>query len=269
MGSLKDSVKQLEKEKEVLIAKLDDLENRGRRKNIVLFGIPEHPNQDHEDCLKTVTDFLQHADVSEDDCSQIERCHQNCNLEAVPNSNQTMNVTIEHHATAVVACDSGYTSDSGITTELTCDNGTISPSPPTCSAICTVDSDCLNGGTCNTSASTCNCTSDFTGLNCETENCNLEAVPNSNQTMNVTVEHDATAVVACDSGYTSDSGITTELTCDNGTISPSPPTCSAICTTDIDCLNGGTCNTNTSTCNCTSDFTGLNCETKNCQKTVR
>ncbi|XP_041471621.1 mucin-4-like [Lytechinus variegatus] len=148
---------------------------------------------------------------------------ENCALEAVPNSNQTINATVEHDATAVVACDSGYTSGSGIiTTELTCDNGTFSPSPPTCSAICTVDSNCLNGGTCNTNASTCNCTSDFTGLNCEYANCALEAVPNSDQTMDVTVEHDATVVVACDPGYTSDSGITTELTCDNGTFSPAP-----------------------------------------------
>nr|XP_054761571.1 coagulation factor XIII B chain-like [Lytechinus pictus] len=148
-------------------------------------------------------------------------CSENCVLEAVPNTNQTTNVIVEHDATVTVACDSGYTSESGITTELTCDNGTFSSSPPTCSAICTVDSDCLNGGTCDM-LSTCNCTSDFTGLNCENENCDLEAVPNSNQTMNVTVEHDATVVVACDSGYTSESGITTELTCDNGTFSPSP-----------------------------------------------
>nr|XP_054761570.1 mucin-2-like [Lytechinus pictus] len=155
-------------------------------------------------------------------------CSENCDLDAVPNSNQTTNVTVEHDATVVVACDSGYTSESDITTtELTCDNGNFSPSPPTCSATCTVDSDCLNGGTCNAMDSTCNCTSDFTGLNCETENCVLEAVPNTNQTTNVIVEHDATVTVACDSGYTSESGITTELTCDNGTFSSSPPTCSA------------------------------------------
>ncbi|XP_063960551.1 uncharacterized protein LOC129267997 isoform X2 [Lytechinus pictus] len=191
-------------------------------------------------------------------------CYENCDLDAVPNSNQTTNVTVEHDATVVVACDSGYTSESDITTtELTCDNGNFSPSPPTCSAICTVDSDCLNGGTCNAMDSTCNCTSDFTGLNCETENCVLEAVPNTNQTTNVIVEHDATVTVACDSGYTSESGITTELTCDNGTFSSSPPTCSAICTVDSDCLNGGTCDM-LSTCNCTSDFTGLNCENENC-----
>ncbi|XP_041472225.1 uncharacterized protein LOC121421548 [Lytechinus variegatus] len=94
MGSLKDSVKQLEKEKEVLIAKLDDLENRGRRKNIVLFGIPEHPNQDHEDCLKTVTDFLQHADVSKDDCSQIERCHRTPTYRSETSSRQPRRIHI-------------------------------------------------------------------------------------------------------------------------------------------------------------------------------
>ncbi|XP_041471912.1 fibrillin-2-like [Lytechinus variegatus] len=107
-----------------------------------------------------------------------------------------MNVTVDHDATVIVECDSGYTSGSGIsTTELTCVNGSFSPSPPTCF-----------------------------------ENCDLEAVPKSNQTMNVTVDHDATVIVECDSGYTSGSGIsTTELTCVNGSFSPSPPTCFEKC----------------------------------------
>ncbi|XP_072163992.1 uncharacterized protein [Diadema setosum] len=75
VGALKDSVKQLEREKEILVNKLDDLENRGRRKNLVLFGIAESSNPTTEDCMKTVTQFLQYADVPEADLSKIERCH--------------------------------------------------------------------------------------------------------------------------------------------------------------------------------------------------
>ncbi|XP_072168426.1 uncharacterized protein [Diadema setosum] len=75
VGALKDSVKQLEKEKEILVNKLDDLENRGRRKNLVLFGIAESSNPTAEDCMKTVTQFLQYAEVPEADLSKIERCH--------------------------------------------------------------------------------------------------------------------------------------------------------------------------------------------------
>ncbi|XP_072163993.1 uncharacterized protein [Diadema setosum] len=75
VGALKDSVKQLEKEKEILVNKLDDLENRGRRKNLVLFGIAESSNPTAEDCMKTVTQFLQYAEVPEADLSKIEKCH--------------------------------------------------------------------------------------------------------------------------------------------------------------------------------------------------
>ena len=72
IGGLKDSVSQLKKENETLCRQLDELENRSRRKNIVLFGLPE---AEKEDCLKTVSEFLQFAGVSTADTSAIERCH--------------------------------------------------------------------------------------------------------------------------------------------------------------------------------------------------
>ena len=72
IGGLKDSVTQLQKENETLCRQLDELENRSRRKNIVLFGLPE---AEKEDCLKTVSEFLQFAGVSAADASAIERCH--------------------------------------------------------------------------------------------------------------------------------------------------------------------------------------------------
>ncbi|XP_041471877.1 multiple epidermal growth factor-like domains protein 10 [Lytechinus variegatus] len=91
----------------------------------------------------------------------------------------------------------------------------------TVSATCSMDSDCLNGGTCNASTSTCNCTSDFTGTNCENENCDILEIPFSNHTMNETLEHGASIVVACGTGYSTGKGTLTELMCDNGTLSES------------------------------------------------
>ena len=41
IGCLKDSLSQLQKENESMCNKLDELENRSRRRNVVLFGLPE------------------------------------------------------------------------------------------------------------------------------------------------------------------------------------------------------------------------------------
>ena len=72
IGCLKDSLSQLQKENESMCNKLDELENRSRRRNVVMFGLPE---AEKEDCLKTVTEFLHFAGVSAADTSAIERCH--------------------------------------------------------------------------------------------------------------------------------------------------------------------------------------------------
>ena len=65
-------VRKLRREKEELDAKLDDLENRARRNNLVLHGIPEVKK---EVCEATVREFLSgFVGVSESDFT-IERCH--------------------------------------------------------------------------------------------------------------------------------------------------------------------------------------------------
>ena len=69
---LQDSVKNLTKENAFLIDKLDDLENRSRRNNLVIFGIKE--SEGKEDCWKTVGDFLRFVG-RDDDIGKIERCH--------------------------------------------------------------------------------------------------------------------------------------------------------------------------------------------------
>ncbi|XP_041472248.1 clotting factor C-like [Lytechinus variegatus] len=117
-------------------------------------------------------------------------CYENCDLLEIPFSNHTINDTLEHDASIVVACDMGYSTGMGIVTELLCNDGTLSPSPPVCY-----------------------------------ENCDLLEIPFSNHTMNDTLEHDASIVVACDMGYSTGMGIVTELLCNDGTLSPSPPVC--------------------------------------------
>ena len=71
--SLKDSVKCLKEQNSRIEAKLDDLENRHRRQNVVLFGLQESGRK--EDCLQVVGDFFRWAEVQKDDIDKIERCH--------------------------------------------------------------------------------------------------------------------------------------------------------------------------------------------------
>ena len=56
MKKMHECVKQLQKENGELVSKLDDLENRSRRTNLVMFGIQEADPK--EDCEKTIQDFL-------------------------------------------------------------------------------------------------------------------------------------------------------------------------------------------------------------------
>ena len=72
VGGMSDEMKHLKQVNESLLQKVDDLENRSRRNNLVLFGIEE--TQQKEDCYKTVGDFLSFIG-REEDKNCIERCH--------------------------------------------------------------------------------------------------------------------------------------------------------------------------------------------------
>ena len=63
-------VKRLKRENDEMIMKIDDLENRTRRSNLVLHGVPEVPK---ENCYETVKSFLSDFVGVED--YAIERCH--------------------------------------------------------------------------------------------------------------------------------------------------------------------------------------------------
>ena len=71
IAQVQDTIKNLKLENEKLETNVDDLENRSRRNNLVLFGIGEVAK---EDCYKTVSEFL-HFVGREEDMKNIERCH--------------------------------------------------------------------------------------------------------------------------------------------------------------------------------------------------
>ena len=72
----KEEITQLKQENEKLAQKIDDIENRSRRNNLVFFGLPEAKDDPRkEDCHKTIKKFLRFAGVEEGDIEKIERCH--------------------------------------------------------------------------------------------------------------------------------------------------------------------------------------------------
>ncbi|XP_063960479.1 uncharacterized protein LOC135155445 [Lytechinus pictus] len=123
----------------------------------------------------------------------VPSCYENCDVDAIPFSNQTTADSLDHDESIVIACNSGFSTGMGILTELMCDNGTLSAPVPSCY-----------------------------------ENCDVDAIPFSNQTTADSLDHDASIVIACNSGYSTGMGILTELMCDNGTLSaPVPSSCNS------------------------------------------
>ena len=71
---MKNDVKSLQKENNDLKAKIDDIENRSRRSNLVFYGIPEH-KEGREDCFKTMNELLQGFVGIDINPEHIDRCH--------------------------------------------------------------------------------------------------------------------------------------------------------------------------------------------------
>ena len=75
LHELKTDFRKLKDEKEILLEKIDDLENRSRRNNLVLYGIPE-TTQDQEDVNKTVKDILDFVGLDANMIfDSVSRCH--------------------------------------------------------------------------------------------------------------------------------------------------------------------------------------------------
>ncbi len=75
LNTVNERMKTLKTENEQMLLKLDDLENRGRRINLIFYNVPEQPNT-HENCLDTVTDIINNFVGFDQPCSTfVERCH--------------------------------------------------------------------------------------------------------------------------------------------------------------------------------------------------
>lgn len=74
LHTLKSDFRKLKDEKEILLEKIDDLENRSRRNNLVLYGIAE-PTRGHEDVNKTVKEIFDFVGVEANMLDSITRCH--------------------------------------------------------------------------------------------------------------------------------------------------------------------------------------------------
>ena len=72
LDSMEREIQMLKKEREEMASKLDDLENRSRRNNLVYHGIPEVPK---EICENTINEMLVEFVGLSPTSYQIERCH--------------------------------------------------------------------------------------------------------------------------------------------------------------------------------------------------
>ena len=68
---LEKQIKSLEADKAHLISKVDDIENRSRRNNLVFYGVPE---AEQSSCVETVKDIFAFVGLNPDEIP-IERCH--------------------------------------------------------------------------------------------------------------------------------------------------------------------------------------------------
>jgi len=71
-----ERVEALKEENKSLFLKLDDIENRSRRINLVFHKVPEKQGQERENCMETVTEIINNFVGFDTPCESIvERCH--------------------------------------------------------------------------------------------------------------------------------------------------------------------------------------------------
>lgn len=88
INCLKDEVAKLNKKLVDSESKIDDLENRGRRNNIVMYNIPE--GKENNNCIKFMEDLLVQAGIQ--GASQIQRAHRTGQLPKVSSSGSASSV---------------------------------------------------------------------------------------------------------------------------------------------------------------------------------
>ena len=76
MKEITDKAECRDKTIEALEIKIDELENRSRRNNLVFYGVPEPARAEREDCLKTMQELLvDFVGLEIDVTVDIDRCH--------------------------------------------------------------------------------------------------------------------------------------------------------------------------------------------------
>ena len=90
LDEMEKEVKRLKAERKELIVKVDDLENRSRRNNLILHGVPESPR---ESCVNTVKEILCDFVGIEPDSVHIERCHRTPTSPSTTSRGEQRNLT--------------------------------------------------------------------------------------------------------------------------------------------------------------------------------
>ncbi|GBM52914.1 hypothetical protein AVEN_257874-1, partial [Araneus ventricosus] len=109
---------------------------------------------------------------------------------------------------------------------------------------CTENTECKNGATCNTETGFCNCKPQTSGRKCE----NIEGCDSLN-----CLEKSAKCVYDIDKSETT-------CKCDDENSYFENEKCNKKCIEDIDCENGGECNSETGFCKCKPQTSGRKCE---------
>ena len=73
-NALKSEVRNLRDEKDVLLDKVDDLENRSRRNNLIFYGVPELEAQP-ENCNETLKELFNFVGIDPSIWDNVSRCH--------------------------------------------------------------------------------------------------------------------------------------------------------------------------------------------------
>lgn len=90
LEEMEKEVKRMKAERKEWIAKVDDLENRSRRNNLILHGVPEPPR---ESCANTVKEILHEFVGLEPDSVHVERCHRTPTYPSTSSRDEKRNLT--------------------------------------------------------------------------------------------------------------------------------------------------------------------------------
>ena len=71
---MKSEVRNLRDDKDVLLDKVDDLENRSRRNNLIFYGVPELEAQP-ENCNETLKELFNFVGIDPSIWDNVSRCH--------------------------------------------------------------------------------------------------------------------------------------------------------------------------------------------------